>query len=267
MKLSFALSYQDTAFSSIGKGPIIDLLECMADVGYDGVEFGIRDPAMVDARAVSTVLQKMGLGLVAIGTGQAFVDDRLSMTLDEAAVRQATIERLKKQVDLAKIFSAKVILGLIRGNLGDDKSRRFKYFETGLCELCDYAHPKGVTLLIEPLNRYESDFLHCGDEVLALIRKLSFEGLRILLDSFHMNIEEKDPAQTISSVGDYLAHVHLADSNRQYPGQGHIDFRKLIAALGEIGYSAYLSGEMLNDPDVKTCMVKYHDYLKGIVNE
>jgi sugar phosphate isomerase/epimerase len=81
-----------------------------------------------------------------------------------------------------------------------------------------------------------------------------------------MNIEEKDPAQTIVAAGGRLGHVHLADSNRQYPGQGHINFAALISALRQIGYSAYLSGEMLNYPDPETCILEYRNYLKEITN-
>ena len=258
---------EDTSFEAIGKGAVLDLLKLMTDLGYDGVELGIRNPEAVDTQSLSRVMEQSGLRLIAIGTGQAFVDEGLAMTHAESAFREMALQRLKRQVDLAQIFDAYVILGLIRGNLGNQRSRRFEYFTTALLRLCDYAQTKGVTLLVEPLNRYESDFLNKGAEVLELINTLSCENLKLLLDSFHMNIEEKDPAQTIVSAGSLLGHVHLADSNRQYPGQGHIDFLALISTLRQIGYSSYLSGEMLNYPDPETCILEYLNYLREIINE
>jgi len=266
MKLGFALSYEDTSFSAIGKGAVFELMKLMADLQYDGVELGIRNPEAVDIHSLSRIIEETGLRLIAIGTGQAFVDEGLAMTHAESTCREMALQRLKRQVDLAQIFDAYVILGLIRGNLGAHRPNRFEYFTSALLGLCDYAQTKGVTLLVEPLNRYESDFLNRGAEVLELIDQLSCENLKLLLDSFHMNIEEKDPAQTIVSAGGRLAHVHLADSNRRYPGQGHINFAALIAALRKIGYSGYLSGEMLNYPDLETCILAYRNYLKEMTH-
>ncbi len=267
MKLGFALSYEDTSFAAIGKGAVFELIKLMGELGYDGVELGIRNPEMVDIQSLSKALQETGLCLIAIGTGQAFVDEGIAMTHAQSTFREMALQRLKKQIDFAQMFDACVILGLIRGNLGDHRSRRFEYFTSALLRLCDYAQKKDVTLLVEPLNRYESDFLNRGAEVLELIDKLSCENLRLLLDSFHMNIEERNPAQTIVSAEGRLGHIHLADSNRQYPGQGHIDFPALISALRKVGYSAYLSGEMLTYPDLKTCMLEYRNYLREITHE
>ncbi|MBI4232479.1 sugar phosphate isomerase/epimerase [Candidatus Peregrinibacteria bacterium] len=103
----------------------------------------------------------------------------------------------------------------------------------------------GCVPLIEPVNRYEDGFIHSADYAIDLIKRISHENIGLLLDTFHMNIEERDICKSIINSRNYLWHVHIADSNRWTPGQGHLGFKRVIETLQDIHYNGYLSAEIL----------------------
>ena len=102
--------------------------------------------------------------------------------------------------------------------------------------ICDMAAPKGVTLMIEPVNRYEINFVNSVDDAAALLARVERDNVGIMPDLFHMNIEEPSIAESLRRAGPRIYHVHLADSNRWYPGAGHIDFGQVVRTLEAIGY-------------------------------
>ncbi len=268
-KFSFAVSVSQTDFEAVGKGDWIQAAEFMSSLGCKGVELAIRNPCVVDVKVLQGVFEKYALKLSAIGTGQAFVDEHLSLTDDNEKQRLKTIARLKEHINLAVDFKALVIIGLIRGNVGTklgERKKRFSYFKESLIEVLDYASKRNVTVAIEPLNRYECDFFNRADEVGDFISEIGYTNVGILLDTFHMNIEEKSIHDTIIQSQPFLKHIHIADSNRWYPGAGHIDFLEIINALKKIDYTGFLSGEMLPLPDLKTAIKKYIEEMKEVLN-
>jgi len=108
---------------------------------------------------------------------------------------------------------------------------------------------RGVRLSIEPLNRYESAIVNKASQALELIKETKSVKSLILLDTFHMNIEETSIADTIVSVGKKLGYFHIADSNRRAPGDGHIAFSEVFRALKTIRYDGYVSAEILQEPN------------------
>jgi sugar phosphate isomerase/epimerase len=120
----------------------------------------------------------------------------------------------------------------------------------GLQELGEHASREGVAVLLEPLNRYEDHMLHTLAEAAALCEVLGLRSVRVMADFFHMNIEEADIAASILAAGPQVAHVHLADSNRQQPGMGHTDFRPGFAALKRVGFGGHMALEcrMVGEP-------------------
>jgi 5-keto-L-gluconate epimerase len=107
----------------------------------------------------------------------------------------------------------------------------------------------GVTLLLEPINRYETNFVNTAAEGIALLEEIGEPSMKLLLDTFHMNIEERTLAGALRAAGDRLGYVHIADSNRRAPGQGHIDFPAVMSALDAIAYRGMLVAEILPLPD------------------
>jgi sugar phosphate isomerase/epimerase len=142
----------------------------------------------------------------------------------------------------------------------------------GLIEILRVAAGKGaeqgVRLVLEPLNRYETDIVQNVDEGLALIESVGHPNLGLLLDTFHVNIEEPSLTDCFrrAMAAGRLWHVHLGDSNRLPPGQGHTDFAGIVAALRESGYQGYLSAELLARPDPDTAAAATIEHMRGLVN-
>lgn len=254
MKISYAISAQDTKFKSIAQGNLGEMLSILDEFGFDGIELGIRDPASIDIPIIEKLLNKHKFKLAAIGTGQAYVDEGISLSDDNEAVRLNALERLKKHVKIAQVFNSHVILGLIIGNVGnqpDERDRKYLYIKSALKELSEFALKNNVNLVIEPLNRYERDVFNTAKDVNNLIEDISCSSLGLLLDTFHMNIEEENILTAIEASAPYLQHVHLADSNRLAPGKGHMDFYEIIGTLKKINYQGFLSFEIIPSPSME----------------
>jgi sugar phosphate isomerase/epimerase len=153
-------------------------------------------------------------------------------------------------IDLAASFGAPAIIGSMQGRLeiNQDREQAMDWFREALDELGEAAAAQGVPLLLEPLNRYESNVLNRLGQTLEFVQSLDTGNVRILADLFHMNIEEADMAAAIREVGPLLGHVDFADSNRHAVGFGHTDIDPVISALREIGYTGYLAAEVFPLP-------------------
>jgi sugar phosphate isomerase/epimerase len=116
----------------------------------------------------------------------------------------------------------------------------------------EYALEQGVSLVIEPINRYETNYINTIQDALQFISDVDLDNFGVLPDTFHMNIEEASLAESLRAAGDRVHHVQFTDSNRLAAGRGHIDFRTLAAVLRDSGYSGYLSTETLPLPDSRT---------------
>lgn len=256
MKLSIVLSTQPAAFSALAyKGELEQNIAKIARLGYDGVELAVRDPQVLDLDAVTASLEQHDLTVPAIGTGQAYGEEGLSFTAGDGSIRRRAIERIKSQIDLGARLRALVILGLIRGKVEAEVSRQqaYDWLVQALAECADYAAANDVKLAMEPINRYETDLIITVAEGLQLIQHVGSAAFGLLLDSFHMNIEEPSVETSIRNAGDRIFHFHIADSNRWYPGAGHLDFQRIVAVLSEIGYDGFLSAEILPLPDPDSC--------------
>jgi sugar phosphate isomerase/epimerase len=255
MKLAIVLSTHAAQFQAVAfKGDFEANVARIASYGYDGVELAIRDPKLVNASELEAVVKKQGLEVPAIGTGQAWGEEGLSFTSDDPEVRQAAIERVKGHVPLAQRFGATIILGLIRGITpsGQTHEQSMAYLVEALQECSTVAATKGVRFALEPLNRYETDLIHTVEEGLDLMHRVGAENFGLLLDTFHMNIEEPSIESSIRACGDRIFHFHVADSNRWHPGAGHLDFASILSALRETGYDGYVSGEFMPFPDANS---------------
>ncbi len=269
MKISFAISVQKTQFGAVAFGESLAVeMKTIKDLGYQGAELAIRDPQGVRRDELLGLVEELKLSVPAIGTGQAFVEEGLSLSHPDRAIREKTIARLKNHILLAQALGSMVIVGLIRGNLPSTegaKREALQHFKEALAECSRFAEEREVKIVIEPLNRYEVNFLHTIEETLALIAELDLENVGILADTFHMNIEERDFAASLRLAKDRLWHFHVADSNRQAPGFGHLDFSLFFNTLEEIGYQGFISAEILQKPDFHSCATQTIRYLHNFI--
>lgn len=261
MRLSFVAAVHQNA--PLEKYNLAKMLSFLSSLGYDGVELAVSNPRTIHMRALEGALKKYGLEVPAIGTGLAFMEEKLSLSSPVKDTKRLAVSRIMGHIDFAKRFNAQVIIGLIRGKIRINQKKNGPWHKSynilleSIKKLCEYAAKKGVRLALEPISRYETSFLNNVDETLEFIEKIGCKNLYILLDSYHMNIEEKNIVSPLLKTGKRLSHFHLADNNRLCPGNGNIDFKSIIATLKEIGYTKYLSGEISALPDFETSSEEY----------
>ena len=175
MKLCLVLSTHDAQFQAVAlKGRLADNLRKIAGWGYDSVELAIRAPDIVDVAQLERDLAAQDLTVPAIGTGQAWGEERLSFTSDDPTVRLAAIERIKSHIPLAARLDAIIIVGLIRGvtPIGQSRQRSMIYLTEALQECTAVGAQYGVRFALEPLNRYETDLIHTAQDGLQLIERV-----------------------------------------------------------------------------------------------
>ena len=266
MQKCIVISTPGAQFSALAmKEDFKESIKKVADLGYDAVELAVRDPRMIDVYEIRSLLQQHHLTVPAIGTGQAYGEEGLSFTDPDPEIRRKAVQRIKDQMNLAiDIRGPQVIIGLIRGTVksGMDREQAEKYFIQSIVECLEYK-PE-VTLTLEPINRYETNLYNDTRSAMEVIDKIGRSNLKMLADTFHMNIEERDIIESILHAKGYISHVHFADSNRWAPGCGHIDFREILDALEEIGYQGAVSAEILPKPTPEECLRLTMEYYQKL---
>ncbi len=273
MKLCIVLSTQAAQFQAVAfKGDLQANVAKIAGWGYDGVELAIRDPRLVDGDELLRVVSAHGLAVPAIGTGQAWGEEGLSFTDPDPDVRAAAIERTQAHIPFAAQTSAAcgepgrtaIIIGLLRGIVrpGVEQAQAMDWLVEALQQCCAAAGPHGVRLALEPICRYETTLINNAAQGLELIERVGADNMGLLLDTFHMNIEEPVIEDSIRACGERIFHFHVADSNRWYPGAGHLDFKSILQALADTGYQGFVSGEFMPLPDADTAAERSSAYLR-----
>ena len=265
MKKGVVICGPDVAYGPLAlfTGSFEEKARKAASLGYDGIELMVRDPAGLDWANVKRTLDDAGLEVPQVVTGELFGADGLCLvTADESLSRRAEL-RLRSVVDLAAYLGAMINIGRVRGRLDilgavdDAYSMAVERFRP----LAAYAESKGVKVNIEPLNRYESDFINNAADGRRFIEDVGSRSCGLMLDLFHMNIEETTFEDGFRQAGDLLLHVHIANSNRRYPGSGHLDFNSALQVLDGMGYQGYISAELLPLPDADTAGMKTIEFL------
>jgi sugar phosphate isomerase/epimerase len=233
--------------------------------GYDGVELALRDPAELDARQIRGWLEHYGLELIGLCTGEVFGSDGLGLAGMGREIAQAAEARMRAIVDLAAAFGPGTLVnvGRVRGRIDPARPEESRAQAiAALQRLADYALPTGVRLVLEPINHYEVNFILSTQEGIAFADAVNRPNLGLMLDTYHMNIEDQNLHTSLRLARQYCWHVHIADNNRKWPGNAHIDFPSIVATLNDIGYTGYLSVEALPWPDAETAGLETIRYMQ-----
>ncbi len=237
-------------------GPFVfhDGLEdaCIAasKLGFDAIEIFPPAANAIDIAELQGLLDHHELAVAAVGTGAGMVIHKWSLTHADAAIRHEAREFIRAIIDLAGGFGAPAILGSMQGKHEGDVTREqaLAWLAEALEDLGEHAAQHHQPFLYEFLNRYETNLFNRVEPTATFLRGLKTKNVKILADLFHMNIEEEDMEAAIIAGGDLIGHVHFADSNRQAVGLGHTMMHPVIDALEKIGYTGYLSAEVLPLP-------------------
>jgi sugar phosphate isomerase/epimerase len=252
------------ASSGLGFG---EAMARAAGLGYDAVEIMPRAVDELDPGMLRATAERLGLEIAAIASGFIAVERGLTFTHPDLGDRRRAVQAMRECMDAARHAEAPLVsIGVIRGKLqpGTTRAKAMAYLTDCIRECGHYAGDLNLVLAVEPGNRYETDFVHTVAEGLELLDAVGLPSVRMMIDTFHMNIEEPSVPGGIRQAAPYLVHVHFADSNRQAPGWGHLDFPGVAAALREIGYSRTIGLEMTLAPDFEAAARQGVQFVRGL---
>ncbi len=211
----------------------------IAGWGFDVVELPIEQPGDWDPDRARALLNDLGLG----ATTCAVMPPTRDLLVDDPSVVASTADYLRHCIDIAARVGARVVAGPTYSAVGrtwlldvDERRATVARLVDALRPLAATAASQGITLAMEPLNRFETSVINTVDQALEVVDAVDSPGLGIALDTFHMSIEEKDPAMAIRKAGRRLAHLQASGSDRGAPGNDHLDWRSIAAAIGDAAY-------------------------------
>ncbi|HEY3410027.1 MAG TPA: sugar phosphate isomerase/epimerase family protein, partial [Propionicimonas sp.] len=215
------------------------VFEKVRNWGYDHVEVCIEDPSVITAEALSAAAAAADLQVLICG---AFGPNR-DVSHEDAHIRQLGIDYLRHCIDVAATVGSPLVSGPMYATTGQarlleppERQAQWDRAVRSLSQVAAYARDAGVALAIEPLNRFETDLINTVDQGLALCTDIGAGNVGLMLDTFHMNIEEKSLPAAIRRAGNMLFNVQAAENDRGIPGTGHTDWDGVFAALEEINY-------------------------------
>ena len=232
--------------SPVTDAMIRDRAPLVREMGFDLVELPLENPGDWHPSLVKPILDDLGLG----ATVCAAMAPGRDLTTGDMGIVQATQDYLRRCVDAAAGVGATVVAGPIYAPTGvtgtrtaNERDAAIAAVTRNLVPVLDHARASGVRLAIEPLNRFETSLFNTVAQTLELVRAVDRPELGLLLDTFHMNIEERSQPAAIRAAGSSLFHLHACGNDRGAPGGDGIDWPGIRDALGEIGYRGAISIE------------------------
>lgn len=217
---------------------LADIARRLRTLGFDGVEL-MGDLDRYESREVSVILRDQGLSVFSLTPGD------VDLAHPKPEIRSRAIDYFLRLLDFAAAIGHPLVachglVGRIRPVVGTSQDLERAVFVDAARQIAERAQTMGLRLVMEVLNRYESHLLNTAAEAVQFVKDLlalGADNVGILMDAYHMNIEEANPAQALRLAGDHLWLYHAADSNRQAIGRGHTDFTSQMAALAAVGYA------------------------------
>lgn len=271
MKICYQVATPDiisTPFITAYQGDMGEGFKKLRSLGYDGVELLLSNPANLDKKKIMDLAQKNYLDIVMLCTGEVYGQDRLSFMDKDKSTRENALTRTKEIVELASYLGAQVNIGRLRGQYCSDvpKELSYKWAMDSFKSIAEYGEKFNVTIALEAVNILNGNFINTTQEAIEVVKHISSDKFKLMLDVFHMHLEDKDMLKSIEESTGYFSYVHLTDSNRRYPGNCKIDFTSIIKKLYEVGYNGALTVEVFQIPDQDTAMENSILYLKPIID-
>ena len=223
---------------------VLNRFPAIKQQGFDGVELPLIRPADFPLAEIRRSLEESQLAC----TCCSVLPRELSAIGEDAAVRHKTLAHLADCVRVAAEAGAKIIAGPLYSPVGYLPGRRrtedeWKWAVECYQSLGGVLRSHGITIAVEPLNRFETYFLNTAADAEKLAAEIDHPNVGVLFDTFHANIEEKDVAAALRSVAPHLKHVHACENDRGTPGSGHTDWPGVFRALGELRYDGWVTIE------------------------
>lgn len=217
-----------------------EIAPAVAKMGFDHIEIPMDDPKDLDFAKCKQIIENAGIDSVsfcaAMGPDRDLIDP-------DPKVRQNGVDYLKACMDGLAIMGGKNFVGPFYSAVGrtwqqtaEERENDMQILVEILRDLSEYAAGKGIVLGVEPLNRFETSFITTAEQVIELVDRVDHPACKVMLDTFHMNIEEDSMGDAIRAVGSRLIQVHSNENNRGTPGKGHVPWQEVAQALKDINF-------------------------------
>ena len=211
----------------------------ISEMGFDHIEVPVELSNEVDYAKAGQIARDRGLSVSAAG---AFGPEQ-DLISEDAQIRAGAMKYVRHCIESASALGAANLIGPMYSAVGrcwqqptEERERDMEILSGELRELAEYAGEHGVTLCIEPLNRFETSFINLASQAVELVDRVGHPACGIMLDTFHMNIEERSLRDAIRTAGPRLKHIHACENDRGAPGSGHVPWEDVAAGIRDIGY-------------------------------
>ncbi|MDX2160024.1 MAG: sugar phosphate isomerase/epimerase family protein [bacterium] len=227
-----------------------ELAPKVKSMGFDWIEVPLEAIGDLDAQEGAAILRDLDLGVSACA---AMGPDR-DLIHPDAAIRDNGMHYIRQCVEVLHALGGSHLVGPIYSAVGrvwqqtpDERAADFDLLTQNLSVLAGYAADHGCVIAIEPLNRFETSFLNLASQAVEVVDRVDHPGCKIMLDTFHMNIEEKSLGAAIRTAGARMVHFHACENDRGAPGSGNVTWPEVAAALHDIGYEGPVVIESFTD--------------------
>lgn len=231
----------------------INLFPKIRSMGFDAVEIPIEYPKMIDAKKVKKALTDEDLKPIVCG---AFGPNR-DLTNEDPAVQKQCFEYLKQCFEFCNVVGARFLAGPMYSAVGkarmlppDKRAAEWSLAVNNLHQVCKIAEANELLIALEPLNRFETDLVNTTADVVRMVKEIDHPAAKVMVDSFHMTIEERDLEAAILAAGDLLIHVQVSENYRGTPGTGLTPWEAFAKGLSKINYQGTISIESFT-PEIK----------------
>lgn len=231
----------------------ISLFPKIKSMGFDVVEIPVENPELIDAKAVNNALIEYDLEPTVCGVFGPTKD----LTHDDVSVHETCFRYIEKCFELCNAWNVDFVAGPMYSAVGkarmvSSEQRKIEWERAvnNLRKVCEVAQSFGTSIALEPLNRFESDMVNTAEDVMRLVTDINYTEAKVLLDGFHMTIEEKNIREAINTVGDKLLHVQVSENHRGIPGSGLTPWYEFQKGLEDIDYKGAMVIESFT-PEIK----------------
>lgn len=253
MSLNISLGVSTWLWTSPFNSETTSLFPKIKEMGYDAVEIPVEDPSLIDAKKVKEALDEHDLKPIICG---AFGTSR-DFTHEDPAFHQNSFDYIEACFEITAELGAKFVAGPMYSAVGkarlvspEQKKIEWDRAVTNLHKVCQMAESRGLEIALEALNRFETDLINNSEDLMRLIKDINHPAAKVLLDAFHMNIEEPDIERAIQLVGDKLIHVQVSENYRGTPGTGQTRWDAYKRGLEAVNYTGVVSIESFT-PEIK----------------
>lgn len=231
----------------------LHLLEKVKEMGFDAVEIPVEYPELIELAETKKVLDDLGLEVVVCG---AFGPSR-DLTHEDRSVHENCFQYIHECFEICNAWNADFLVGPMYAAVGkarmlspENRKKEWELAVKNLRKVCEMAGETGLSIAIEPLNRFETDLVNTAADVMRLVKDINHPSAKVILDSFHMTIEERNLKEAFENVGDQLIHVQVSENYRGTPGTGLTPWEDLRDGINAIGYEGVISIESFT-PELK----------------